>query len=164
MHDRLEQRLSEGTAVTNYRIWVRLIDHAEIEQMAEWLKSNGAKEVRQTQYQAIDPTQFPVIVTTVIAGIGGLTAFLGWIRRQRRCLLIVDARGEEVKVSFDCRERQGRSIIVASEGVVVEVMEGAELLDLGAIAVAAAQAGASKAVEMVLAAGGNACVIEVPDA
>jgi len=148
-----------GVPMAQQRVWIELIETDLANETVSWLKHNGVTEVNQSNYHSLDPMVFPMIITGVIAGAGIVTSLISWLRRQRRCLLIIDAR-ESIKMIFDCTEREGRTIVIARDGTRVEVVEPGELLDFGDVVKAAITQGAESAVRIAESAGASARVMD----
>lgn len=99
----------------------------------------------------------------IVLGTAGLAAFTGlvdWLRDRRDCLLIVDARHEDLRVTERCDVvgRRGQVIIVTSgkEQVVIERSDVG--LDLQAIAMRAIDQSADAAASLAKSLGATARV------
>jgi hypothetical protein len=110
--------------------------------VAAWLKDNDAEQINIVNVKNIDAAILPSIVTAVMLGFAGLSTILVWLRRQTGCAMIVDARNGRLSITYDCRDRRGRTIIVCDENTKVEVLDPEYLLDLGELAKLAVTKGA----------------------
>jgi hypothetical protein len=142
-----------------HELWVEVSesDPELAEEIQLWLKEQGASSIERSQPKGFDVVVLPIVITAIIIGAGGVSSFLSWLRRHRRCLLIVDARGETIRTSVDCSDRTGRTLIVGPDGVHVELKEAPEMLDLNALAQAAVKQGAEAAAKLAAEAGAGTC-------
>ncbi len=99
-----------------------------------------------------------VIVVLGTAGLAAVTRIFDWLRDRNDCLLVIDARGVDVKVEERCDiiGRRGQVVVVtsANEHVVIHAAKAA--LDLEAIVTTAIEKSSDAVVELVKATGANA--------
>ncbi len=74
-------------------------------------------------------------------------------------MVVVDARGDDIKVNRHCEIRGGRVILVAGEKTKIEVSDISPLFDFTAVAKAAVEQGAEAAKTAAEAAGATAKVL-----
>lgn len=106
------------------------------------------------------PAELMVFTVEFILGFGGLTAAVDWMRNRRRCLLIVDARHEDVVVRERCDldSQSGRVIVIANESTQVSIQTPHGLLNLDALTQAAVRGALDEMTELAERAG---CTAEV---
>lgn len=109
---------------------------------AAWLERDGAQQVDVVSIDGIDPTLLPTIVTAVMVSAGSVSTFIVWLRRQTRCAMIIDARNDRLNITYDCKDRRGRTIIVCDENTRVNILDPGYLLDFGELAKIAVTKGA----------------------
>jgi hypothetical protein len=117
------------------------------DEISDALAEAGATDVDITRPRAgIDPITITVIAVLAVSAIGDL---IMRIRAKRQCRQIIDARNGEVKTKMDCDIKDGRIIIVASDGDKVEIADVPDGVDLGKIIETAKTGGADKVKEVV---------------
>lgn len=76
-----------------------------------------------------------VYVAVGVFGTGLLTSVADWLHKRRSCLLIVDARGSDVKVTERCdlRSHAGEVILLANDGQQLRIERSSGILDLDSL-------------------------------
>lgn len=72
---------------------------------------------------------------------GGLAALILWIRSKTGCQLLIHVRDDRIHKELDCRIRDGRVIVIARDGVRVDIIDTPPLLDFNGIVKAALSEG-----------------------
>ena len=90
---------------------------------------------------------------------GGVTAIIVHIATVRRCMVVVDARADDIKVKQYCDMRNGRVILVAGEKTKIELKDIPVLFDFTDVAKAVVEKGAEAAKAVAEAAGATAEVL-----
>jgi hypothetical protein len=138
-----------ATDTTPFRIEIR--DEEIAAEIREELGKLGAEDVHEVDQKGILPI-IGIVIAGVI-GLGGLASLAMWIRGKFGCQQIFDLTGSEPKKTIDCATRDGRIIILAKDGIKVEVIEVPEAFDLTAVLKAGVTAGGDAAKEAAKAAG-----------
>ena len=119
-----------------------------VDEISGALAEAGATDVDISQPKAgFDPITITVVAVLAVSAIGDL---IMRIRAKRKCRQIIDARNGEVKTKLECAIKDGRIIVITSQGDKVEIVDVPDGVDLGKIIEAAKTGGA----EMVKAAAG----------
>jgi len=136
----------------SWALEVLVHDRRVARNVARELNRLGAASVEFGQGRGVDPHLPLTIFATVssVAVIGSLA--LSWVQR-RGCQVILDVRGGKVRKEVDCRVRDGRLIIIAVDGISVQITDAPQLVDLTSIINAAITAG-SDAVKALATASG----------
>lgn len=97
----------------------------------------------------------------LILGSGGLallTRIIDWLRDRNDCLLVIDARGDDLQIEERCdvQGRRGQVIIVAHSNERVAIKRHQAVLDLQAIVTEALGKSATAAAELARASGATA--------
>jgi hypothetical protein len=144
------------------RIEVR-VDSAEASnEIATYLRDQGAAEIDQSEDVGIVPVIGLPFVIAALVGAAGLASIVVYLARTFGCMVVVDARADDIKVNRHCEIRGGRVILVAGEKTKIEVSEVSPLFDFTAIAKTAVEQGAEAAKTAAEAAGATAKVL-APD-
>ena len=114
---------------------------AELAGAHEDLEAAGATEVHVPDEGGQDI--LPILaVVGVIAGVVALADLIDRIRKRSSCQEIVDARGDEVKITKNCDFRDGRIIVISADQQKVEIHDVPDGLDLTKVVEAALKGGA----------------------
>ena len=92
----------------------------------------------------------------MIAGVGALADFISSQIARRQCQEIVDARGDEVKVSKNCDFHDGRILVIAKDGLKVDIHDVPANVNITAVLQAALKEGGSAVKAAAEAAGAKA--------
>lgn len=125
------------------------------------LAEQGATEIEESRVEGVIPVLLPFVVAALI-GAAGITSIVIYIGIRRGCLVVVDARGDDVKVKQHCEIRDGRVILVAGDDTKIELKDVPPLLDFTKIATTVVEQGAEAAKSAAEAAGATAKVL-APD-
>ncbi|WP_327720291.1 hypothetical protein OG381_36800 [Streptomyces sp. NBC_00490] len=123
------------------------------------LRGYSASDVTVVGPKNMDPSLIPTIVTATLAGVGGIASLWAWLRRQLACLMIVNVQEGRIEVTYDCRERRGRTIVVCGDGTQVQVTDPGHLVDLSAVIEVASGGTATEIVSIVNQVGATAEVV-----
>lgn len=145
------------------RIIVELVpgQPGELDELFEVLTSSGGVddvELQQGDDAGLAAETALLIIVLGSAGLAAVTQVVDWLRDRRDCLLVVDARGGDLKIQERCDivGRRGQVVIVtpADQHVVIHKQEAP--LDLQAIVAQAIDRSAAAAVQLAAAAGATA--------
>ena len=144
------------------RIEIRVDSPEASQEVATYLKEQGAGDIEQSEDVGIVPVIGLPFVIAALVGAAGLASIVVYIARTFGCMVVVDARGDDIKVNRHCEIRGGRVILVAGEKTKIEVSEISPLFDFTAVAKTAVEQGAEAAKAAAEAAGATVKVL-VPD-
>ena len=140
------------------RVEIRVDDRGAADEIAAHLAEQGAAEIEQSEIQGIVVPALPIVIAALV-GAGGLTAIVVWMITKFGCLVVVDARAADVKMTRHCEDRSGRVILVAADSVKVELKDVPPLIDFTEIAKKGVEEGAEAAKSAAEAAGAIAKVL-----
>ena len=98
------------------------------------LTQGGAEEVRLEDVGSDEI--LPVIATAYIVlgiiGLGVVTRIADWLRDRNDCLLVIDARGDNLKIEERCdiEGRRGQVVVVTGSNEQVVIHKNEAVLDL----------------------------------
>ncbi len=141
------------------RIEIRVDSSGASDEVAAYLAEQGAVGIEQSEEVGVLPVIGLPFVIAALVGTAGLTSIVVWIITHFGCLVVIDARGEDVKVNRHCEDRSGRVILVADEKTKIEVSNVPPLINFTDIVKTAVEKGAGAAKTAAEAAGGVAKVL-----
>jgi hypothetical protein len=147
------------TQSAGQRIEIRVADSEAADEIAEYLAEHGASDIEQSEEVGVLPVIGLPFVIAALLGTAGLTAIVVWIITKFGCMVVIDARSDDVKVSRHCEDRSGRVVLVAADKVKIEVTNVPPLLDFTDLAKKAIEEGAAAAKSAAEAAGATAKVL-----
>jgi hypothetical protein len=127
--------------------------------LQEWLRGVGATDITDNKGE-LQVQVFPLILIVIggaIAGGKALDFVRNW-RLEHQSEQIITYRDGRVDIQIIDKIKNGKIIILADEGTVVEVEKVPDNVDLTAVAKAAITQGADAARDMINKAGGTAVV------
>jgi hypothetical protein len=132
----------------------------EMEDLAEYLSELdevGAVTVEDSETSRFAAETALVVIALGSAGLAAFTRLVDWLRDRRDCLLVVDARQEDLRVEERCDVvgRRGQVVIVTS-GREQVVIERSDALNLQAIVTQAIEQSAEAAASLAKSLGGVA--------
>lgn len=140
------------------RVEIRVADSGAADQIAAYLTEQGATDVEQSEERGVIAPALPFVVAALL-GAGGVTAIVVWIISKSGCLVVVDARATDVKVSRHCEDRSGRVVLLAADDIKIELKDVPPLIDFTEIAKKGIEEGAEAAKSAAEAAGATAKVL-----
>lgn len=140
------------------RIQLAFADPVMAAEARAWLEANGGQDIETRELQGILPVALPIIVGAAIAA-GAVAGIVAFLRQKFACLLVVDAREATPKISTDCSDRNGRTILIAPKDVQIELSDVPPVFDFTAVAKAAIEGGADAVKSAAEAAGAGAEVL-----
>lgn len=138
-------------------------DDDEPQRLAEYLSAlDGIDSVAVDQEEGARFAAETAIVIVILgsAGLAAVTRLADWLRDRRDCLLVIDARGEDLHIEERCdiSGRRGHVIIVTKGDEQVVIQRNEAVLDLQAIVVRAVDQSAEAAAVLARSAGAAAQV------
>jgi hypothetical protein len=119
---------------------VRVGDEETAKELEEFLRDRGATDLTVREEQGFLPIALPFVVVGIVAAAVLFDFFTRW-RQTHACLLVIDARGDNVKSEVNCDDKNGRIIVITSDGTQAEIENvppGVDLTELGKAAVSGA--------------------------
>ena len=144
------------------RIELRNGSRSEAREIAEELAALVPPESITTDApdgdEGVAPFVILIVVATGIVGLGVITRLVDWFRDRRSCLLVVDARLDEVTITERCdlEGQRGKIILIASTDTQISIEMSKGVIDLDRIVETAISGSIAAAVDLVKAAGGTA--------
>lgn len=118
-----------------------LVDDELADEVEQGLREQGGTDVERTTSEPTERFPFiPVAIAAVIAA-GGFAGVIDAIRGRRRCRTMIDARGDDIETTYDCKMKDGRIIVVASDKTQVEIIDAPDAFNLTEVLKAAVSAG-----------------------
>jgi hypothetical protein len=137
---------------------MRMDDSDAADETAAQLAEHGATDIEQSEEQGVLPVTLPFVIAAIV-GASGLTAIVVWLISKFGCMVVVDARATDVKVTRHCEDRSGRVILVAAEDIKIEMKDVPPLIDFTEIAKKGVEEGVEAAKSAAEAAGATAKVL-----
>lgn len=135
-------------------IKIRVADEELASEIEGWLEEEADSEAIRREAEPREAVALLPIVIAAVIGSSALAALVMKIRQKFGCQVLIDARGEEIDKQVDCSVRDGRVIVLAKDGVRVEIIEAPEIMDFTAIAEAAIGGASGNAVQQAAEAAG----------
>jgi hypothetical protein len=154
------RRTRQGTIVTEQerRVEIRVDDRGAADEIAAYLAQQGATDIEQSEAGGVIPPALPFVIAALI-GTSGLAAIAVWIKTKLGCMVVVDARAADVKITRHCEDRNGRVILIAAEDIKIELKDVPPLIDFTEIAKKGVEEGAEAAKSAAEAVGAIAKVL-----
>jgi hypothetical protein len=113
---------------------MKLNDRALARDFGTWLQTQPSiRDIRASAPKGVDPFITPIVVTAIVSA-GALASIVEWLRKRTQCQIVLDARQPaSITKTVDCRVRDGRIIVLASDGTRVQVVDVPELFDFNAL-------------------------------
>lgn len=130
-------------------------DSKEAREVEQFLADAGASEINTTGEDELGIA--PILI--IVGAIAGVTAVADLVRRwidKTRCQQLIDARGDEIKVTKNCDIKDGRIIVVSADDQKVEIHDVPDGIDVTKILEAALKSGADAVKAAAEAAGAKA--------
>lgn len=138
------------------RVRIAVDGPAEAGEVERALESRGASQIETTR-QGDEKGILPIlIIVGAIAGVTAVADLIMRIRDKTRCQELIDARGNEIKVTKNCDFKDGRIIVVSADGQKVEIHDVPDGIDVTKIVEAALTSGADAVKAAAEAAGAKA--------
>lgn len=140
------------------RVEIRVDDRGAADEIAAYLAQQGATDIEQSEAGGVIPPALPFVIAALI-GTSGLAAIAVWIKTKLGCMVVVDARAADVKITRHCEDRNGRVILIAAEDIKIELKDVPPLIDFTEIAKKGVEEGAEAAKSAAEAVGAIAKVL-----
>jgi len=131
-----------GTAQEQIRFQIQVTDAKEAREVEAALEQAGGQEIETTGEDGRPGFAPLLIIVGAVLAVTAVADLIIRVRKNHGCQQIIDARGNEVKVTKDCDFRNGRIIVISSDDQKVEIHDVPDGLDVGKLVEAALKSGA----------------------
>lgn len=148
--------------MTVIRVDITSGSREEAQELADMLQSDSSEVSVDVEglsdERGLAPIAIFLIVVAGAVGVGVVTRIIDWYRDRNSCLLVVDARTEELRIEQRCDldSHRGKTVIIANSETQISIEAQKGTINLDELVQVAAKASIESAVEIVKAAGGTA--------